>query len=297
VSWSRPPIFCTRRRYSPNSSSTTSTGSAPNNSLMVSAPGAYFCSWIDGRPHSRAYQRADRQFRPKVCGRGHRHPSVDPLGIGVLAIDAATRTWCLGTSAGSRNSQILDTFFMPAAAWTRVSLPPPKEVSSRKTAETLLPSDVCQIGSVVATPFPSSRHRVGGIGRIYWEASYLEMAEHSAALGNERFVKRRAPRNWLLDHTDFATKQLLLDFVAIYNLTSDTRNRCASPRRARPWSRLYMAAVMIGPVSADNLCKTGIFEDRAGDFRRFHLKFGESGARRRNPMREKPRFSAHSRVF
>ena len=37
------------------------------------------------------------------------------------------------------------------------------------------------------------------------------------------------------------------------------------------------AAVVIKPVSADSLRRTGIFADKAGDFRRFPLKVGRTG--------------------
>jgi hypothetical protein len=56
------------------------------------------------------------------------------------------------------------------------------------------------------------------------------------------------------------------------------------------------AAVLIEPVSADSLPKTGIFAETAGDFRRFRLRFGKAGVRRPKRMREKPGFPAHSRV-
>jgi hypothetical protein len=59
---------------------------------------------------------------------------------------------------------------------------------------------------------------------------------------------------------------------------------------------VHRAAVVIKPVSADSLRKTGIFADKGGDFRRFPAQIGEPGVRRRNRMREKPGFPAHSRV-
>ena len=48
-------------------------------------------------------------------------------------------------------------------------------------------------------------------------------------------------------------------------------NICQNP------SESLGAAVVIEPVSADSLCKTGIFEDRAGDFRQFRPREGVIG--------------------
>ena len=64
-----------------------------------------------------------------------------------------------------------------------------------------------------------------------------------------------------------------------------------------PWAECHgRAAVVIKPVSADSLPKTGIFADKAGDFRRFPPQARQSGSPETKRMREKPGFPAHSRV-
>jgi len=49
-------------------------------------------------------------------------------------------------------------------------------------------------------------------------------------------------------------------------------NICQNP------SESLGAAVVIEPVSADSLCKTGIFADRAGDYRQFRPRDWEIGS-------------------
>jgi hypothetical protein len=53
---------------------------------------------------------------------------------------------------------------------------------------------------------------------------------------------------------------------------------------------LPRAAVVIEPVSGENLCKTGISADRAGDFRQFRSRDWETGSLETKSMREKPGF-------
>ena len=45
------------------------------------------------------------------------------------------------------------------------------------------------------------------------------------------------------------------------------------------WAECHgQAAIVIEPVSAENLCKTGISADRAGDFRQFRFQYQEIGS-------------------
>jgi hypothetical protein len=66
----------------------------------------------------------------------------------------------------------------------------------------------------------------------------------------------------------------------------------------RPPSRRWLftlqlrAAVVIKPVSYNSLRKTGIFAERAGDFRRFPPQDRRTGSPETNRMREKPVFTA-----
>jgi hypothetical protein len=60
--------------------------------------------------------------------------------------------------------------------------------------------------------------------------------------------------------------------------------------------RCGQAAVVIKPVSAHSLFKTGIFAEKAGLFAGLRLNIGKSGVQRRNGAAESPDFRPVSRI-
>jgi hypothetical protein len=101
---------------------------------------------------------------------------------------------------------------------------------------------------------------------------------------------------FVLHNADWATHTQFQSVPAPAAIRARQRHH----RRARTWDpmikrQLARAAVVIKPVFADSLRKTGIFADVAGDFRKLVPK-SYLGVRRQNRTREDPAFPAHSRV-